>query len=157
MYACTFSALSYGLYGRVLGIRIADFLHQFNPDQIVFVGDFIDRGPYAKEVVDRIIGLDVQVACLMGNHEMMMLNAVEDMGYGQSPIELWYYNGGEATLQSFGSSSFFSFQSDLEPSYLEFFGEGASALTLGDRATISNMTPEFGATAAMFYIDQIFF
>lgn len=39
-------------------------------------------------------------------------------------------------------------------SYLEFFGEGAEALTLGDRATISNMTPEFGATAAMFYIDQ---
>jgi 2-methylcitrate dehydratase (2-methyl-trans-aconitate forming) len=39
-------------------------------------------------------------------------------------------------------------------SYLEFYGEGASHLTLGDRATISNMTPEYGATAAMFYIDQ---
>jgi aconitate hydratase len=38
--------------------------------------------------------------------------------------------------------------------WLEFFGEGASALTLGDRATISNMAPEYGATAAMFYIDQ---
>jgi iron-sulfur-dependent 2-methylisocitrate dehydratase len=37
--------------------------------------------------------------------------------------------------------------------YIEFYGEGASALTLGDRATISNMTPEFGATAAMFFID----
>lgn len=39
-------------------------------------------------------------------------------------------------------------------SYLEFYGEGAANLTLGDRATISNMTPEFGASAAMFYIDQ---
>ncbi|QCP14521.1 Fe/S-dependent 2-methylisocitrate dehydratase AcnD [Pseudoduganella umbonata] len=39
-------------------------------------------------------------------------------------------------------------------SYLEFFGEGASHLTLGDRATISNMAPEFGSTAAMFYIDE---
>jgi len=39
-------------------------------------------------------------------------------------------------------------------SYLEFYGAGASDLTLGDRATISNMTPEFGATAAMFYIDD---
>ena len=38
--------------------------------------------------------------------------------------------------------------------YLEFYGEGASALTLGDRATISNMAPEYGATAAMFAIDQ---
>ena len=37
--------------------------------------------------------------------------------------------------------------------YLEFHGEGAAALTLGDRATISNMAPEYGATAAMFFID----
>ena len=38
--------------------------------------------------------------------------------------------------------------------YLEFFGDGANQLSLGDRSTISNMTPEYGATAAMFYIDQ---
>jgi iron-sulfur-dependent 2-methylisocitrate dehydratase len=39
-------------------------------------------------------------------------------------------------------------------SYLEFFGEGTEGLTIGDRATISNMTPEYGASAGMFYIDQ---
>lgn len=38
--------------------------------------------------------------------------------------------------------------------YLEFYGEGASRLTIGDRATISNMTPEYGASAALFYIDE---
>ncbi len=38
--------------------------------------------------------------------------------------------------------------------YLEFYGAGAASLTLGDRATIANMAPEFGATAAMFYIDD---
>ncbi len=38
--------------------------------------------------------------------------------------------------------------------YLEFYGDGAASLTLGDRATISNMAPEYGATAAMFSIDQ---
>ncbi len=38
--------------------------------------------------------------------------------------------------------------------WLEFYGEGSSSLTLGDRATISNMAPEYGATAAMFSIDQ---
>ena len=38
--------------------------------------------------------------------------------------------------------------------YLEFKGEGSAALTLGDRATISNMAPEYGATAAMFFIDD---
>ncbi|OUR83308.1 Fe/S-dependent 2-methylisocitrate dehydratase AcnD [Cycloclasticus sp. 46_120_T64] len=38
--------------------------------------------------------------------------------------------------------------------YLEFYGEGAADLTLGDRATISNMTPEFGASAGLFFIDE---
>ena len=38
--------------------------------------------------------------------------------------------------------------------YLEFFGEGTKKLTIGDRATISNMTPEYGASAGMFYIDE---
>ena len=45
-------------------------------------------------------------------------------------------------------------KSKVVGAYLEFHGEGASALTLGDRATISNMAPEYGATAAMFFIDE---
>ena len=38
--------------------------------------------------------------------------------------------------------------------FLEFFGEGADSLSVGDRATIANMTPEYGATAGLFYINQ---
>jgi aconitate hydratase len=38
--------------------------------------------------------------------------------------------------------------------YLEFFGAGARSISLGDRATIANMTPEYGATAGMFSIDE---
>ena len=45
-------------------------------------------------------------------------------------------------------------QSKVVGAYLEFHGEGTTSLTLGDRATISNMAPEYGATAAMFAIDQ---
>src|SRR5690554_4916540 len=45
-------------------------------------------------------------------------------------------------------------QEKVVGAYLEFRGEGAAALTIGDRATISNMAPEYGATAAMFFIDQ---
>ena len=45
-------------------------------------------------------------------------------------------------------------ESKVVSSYLEFFGEGTSNLSLGDRATIANMAPEYGATAAMFYIDD---
>jgi len=45
-------------------------------------------------------------------------------------------------------------QSKVVGAYLEFYGEGVATLTLGDRATISNMAPEYGATAAMFAIDE---
>jgi len=45
-------------------------------------------------------------------------------------------------------------KSKVVGAYLEFHGPGAASLTLGDRATISNMAPEYGATAAMFSIDQ---
>ena len=45
-------------------------------------------------------------------------------------------------------------KSKVVGAYLEFYGTGSRALTLGDRATISNMAPEYGATAAMFAIDE---
>jgi serine/threonine protein phosphatase 1 len=93
----------------------------YNPDRITFVGDYIDRGPHSREVVDRIMGLDVPVACLMGNHELMLLNAIEDSVFGNNPMELWYNNGAEATLQSFGYHSFYGFQTQIEERYLQFF------------------------------------
>ena len=93
----------------------------YDPAEIVFLGDYIDRGPHSKEVVDRIMELEVPTVCLMGNHEWMMLNAVEDSGFGYNPMELWYFNGAEATLHSFGFTSFFSFQSQMEAHYMDFF------------------------------------
>ena len=45
-------------------------------------------------------------------------------------------------------------QQKVVGAYLEFFGEGVAGLTLGDRATIANMAPEYGATAALFAIDE---
>jgi hypothetical protein len=50
------------------------------------------------------------------------LNALDDFGFSGSPVELWYYNGGEATVQSFGFGSFFQFRSDLDQGYRDFFG-----------------------------------
>ena len=91
------------------------------PDQIVFLGDYIDRGPHSREVVDRIMEMEVPHVCLMGNHELMMLNALDDSVFGNNPMELWYRNGGESTLQSFGFPGFFSFQSQMEARYMDFF------------------------------------
>ncbi|MGM0474794.1 MAG: metallophosphoesterase family protein [Bacteroidota bacterium] len=101
--------------------KLLEQVVRFDPEEIIFVGDYIDRGPYSKQVIDRIMELDVPAHCLLGNHEMLLLDALESTGFGHSPVELWYYNGGETTLQSFGFNSFFSFQSDMEPEYLRFF------------------------------------
>jgi serine/threonine protein phosphatase 1 len=100
---------------------LLEAIYQHKPREIIFMGDYIDRGPHSKEVVERLMELEVPATCLMGNHELMMLSAVEDLAFGYNPMELWYYNGAEATLQSFGFSGFFSFQSQIESRYLEFF------------------------------------
>ena len=110
------------IHGEIVLLdQLLERIDPFKPELIVFVGDFIDRGPHTKEVLDRIMSLETEVVCLLGNHELMMLNAMDDFGFGGSPIETWYYNGGEATLQSFGFTSFFSFKSRMESRYLDFF------------------------------------
>lgn len=100
---------------------LLDAIMKHDPQEIIFIGDYIDRGPYSREVVDRLMGLEIPAARLMGNHELMMLSALEDFVLGYNPMELWYHNGAEATLQSFGFSGFFSFQSQLDSRYLQFF------------------------------------
>ncbi len=117
---------NYWFIGDIHGeIRLLDRLlphvQRFSPEAVIFVGDYIDRGAHSREVVDRILQLELPVHCLLGNHEMMMLDAIEHAGIGYSPVELWYYNGGETTLQSFGYTSFFGFQSGMEAHYLDFF------------------------------------
>lgn len=103
--------------------RLLEAIYKHDPLELIFMGDYIDRGPDSRGVVERIMELDVPAACLMGNHEQMMLSALEDYAFGYNPMEIWYFNGAEATLQSFGVSGFFSFQSQLKPPYLRFFRE----------------------------------
>ncbi len=73
------------------------------PRRLVFLGDYIDRGPDSAGVVATLRALQVAepdaVTCLKGNHESLMLGAYRD-GFGAAP---WLENGGVATLQSFGT------------------------------------------------------
>jgi len=73
------------------------------PRRLVFLGDYIDRGPDSAGVVATLRALQAAepdaVTCLMGNHESLMLGAYRD-GFGAAP---WLENGGVATLQSFGT------------------------------------------------------
>ncbi len=71
-------------------------------DELYLLGDYIDRGPDSKGVLDSIFALrkaGYQVHCLMGNHELMMLNAFADDG--DIEMDFWLENGGVATIKSF--------------------------------------------------------
>ena len=71
--------------------------------KIVFLGDYVDRGPDSFEVVETLIDAqfeDKNVVCLMGNHERMMLEGVTNAYTGSRSI--WYENGGIETMESYG-------------------------------------------------------
>lgn len=70
-------------------------------DQLFLLGDYIDRGPDSKGVIDFILELRArgcQVSTLMGNHEAMLLETWEDADF----LPQWLGNGGDTTLASFG-------------------------------------------------------
>ncbi|HZE20835.1 MAG TPA: metallophosphoesterase family protein [Desulfobaccales bacterium] len=80
-------------------------MEKINPDlardRLVFIGDYIDRGPEPKGVVDYIIRLKNQappegIICLKGNHEAMFLDFL--LG---APPGLFLFNGGRSTLQAY--------------------------------------------------------
>jgi len=69
----------------------------------IFLGDYVDRGPQSKEVVDWLMAgtsTGEERICLMGNHEDMLLRFLDD----PLMLPLWAQNGGDATLRSFGIS-----------------------------------------------------
>lgn len=73
-----------------------------NDIELVFLGDYIDRGPGSAEVLDTLSSLSRlypgRVTCLMGNHERMMLKFLDNPAAGPR----WFANGGIETLASFG-------------------------------------------------------
>lgn len=108
-------------------------------DHLFLLGDYIDRGPDSKGVLDTIVNLKergYQVSCLRGNHEQMMLNAFQppvnkeeedDDGSNEAVdyLKRWLKNGGKETLNSFGISKveqvppqYFTFLKQL-PYYIE--------------------------------------
>jgi serine/threonine protein phosphatase 1 len=85
-------------------------------DRLYFIGDYIDRGPDSKGVIDFIFELRHQgfhVYALRGNHEQMILDSVKSA----SDYDHWLFNGGEDTLFSFGVESFEKTDQD----YQQFF------------------------------------
>jgi serine/threonine protein phosphatase 1 len=82
-------------------------------DELIFVGDYIDRGKDSKGVVDFLLELSKKYCCifLRGNHEQMLLDYLDDKKMGK----IWYLNGMDATLNSYGNIN------SIPKDHLEFF------------------------------------
>ena len=91
-------------------------------DRLLFIGDYVDRGPNPKGVVDELIGLQKSYDCifLMGNHEAMFLSFLGWEGPNYFGAEAFLHNGGETTLASYG---YFNSEAEfeLEPEHDRFF------------------------------------
>lgn len=85
-------------------------------DELVLLGDYIDRGPDSLGVIQTILKLQnagYTIHCLRGNHEQMMMDSATDVtAYFQ-----WLFNGGEQTLASYNKTRF----QDFPEVYRDFF------------------------------------
>lgn len=106
-----------------------------NDDLVVFLGDYIDRGPNTKGVVDLVLDFRnkfPKTRFLKGNHEDMLLDF---LGFGGNLGQAFLYNGGLETIQSYGITVFAppnEMVSALPPDHFKFFCELESILKIGD-------------------------
>jgi serine/threonine protein phosphatase 1 len=84
--------------------RLQDLMNKISlskNDQIIFLGDYIDRGEHSRKVIEYIIDLqkNYNVICLVGNHESL---AIESMANPNSPIvSSWFQHGGTSTMANY--------------------------------------------------------
>lgn len=92
-------------------------LEEYSDRRFVFLGDYIDRGPNSKGVVDFLLEFKEQQDCifLRGNHEQMLLDA-----YKMNDVDLWLMNGGRSTLESYGATYN---QLEIPESHIAFYNQ----------------------------------
>lgn len=91
-------------------------------DQLVFLGDYVDRGPDSKGVLDRVIGLKLagQAVCIRGNHEVMMAAA----GTGWDGFRFWRACGGMEALESYVGPNRIALLEDIPDAHWHFLNRG---------------------------------
>jgi serine/threonine protein phosphatase 1 len=105
------------IHGCAKALRsVIDAIDPQPEDEIVFLGDYVDRGPDSRDAIDQILDLKTrtQVVALRGNHEVMLMG-VAMQGMDDS---VWRANGGNSTLASYGGSL-----SRIPANHLVFFHE----------------------------------
>lgn len=115
-------------YAKTLRALIEEKIRPSRTDQIYFLGDYIDRGPDPKGVIDYIIHLqneEYNIKLLRGNHEDYLLRIYNNervprkfmgISYGNHLKTEWYKYGGKTTMRSFGLGRV----QDLPGKYIEW-------------------------------------
>lgn len=90
------------IHGSLDKLRMLMGEIDWNPEQdtLIFIGDYVDRGPDSAGVIDHLLGLmnwSEKIICLRGNHEQMFLDFLEGRNH-----QTFLYNGGQATIESYG-------------------------------------------------------
>lgn len=126
-------------------------LETYGPQEYVFVGDYIDRGPDSKGVVQYLIDFSRTHTCvfLRGNHEQMMLD-------GKNNIESfshWMRNGGRETLYSYGQAQM---NFDLPSSHFHFFRNTRLVYETPDYVFVhGGMNPELSIAEQLAFDDEL--
>ena len=102
-------------------IPILTHIGEYNTKRIIYLGDFIDRGPEPKEVLDIVLEQKWEKVALFGNHEMMLLNSMAGGELGNKAVFEWSQNGYETTLRSFGAGDVDSLVKEMDQKYKDFF------------------------------------
>ena len=113
---------------------LLNHIGEFNTKRVIYLGDYIDRGPEPKKVIDMVLERKWDTVTLLGNHEMMLLNSLAGGEQGHKAVFTWSQNGYETTLRSFGAGDVDSLNKILEKKYLDFF----SSLSLFHTETFSS-------------------
>lgn len=88
----------HGHYDALLGLW--ENITPNQDDQVYFLGDLIDRGPQSAQVVEFVMSNNYN--CIQGNHEIMLLNTLEQGQKNYNVLHTWLQNGGSATVNSYG-------------------------------------------------------
>ncbi|HOK98970.1 MAG TPA: metallophosphoesterase, partial [Bacteroidales bacterium] len=93
------------IHGYAASLRaVLNKIGEYPTRRIIFLGDYIDRGPEPREVLDTVIALSEEKVTLLGEHEYMMLSALEGENIQPKAVLEWSKHGYESTLKAFDAS-----------------------------------------------------
>ena len=112
------------VHGHYTGLMtLLEMIAPTSSDSVYFLGDLIDRGPQSAQVVKFV--KESSYKCLLGNHEQMLLNVMEEEEPSNSVIQNWLYSGGQATIASYQGGT-------VPKEDVEWFKSLPTHLDLGD-------------------------